>query len=118
MTGWGILGLGTLKSLRYNAGSWKTVKYGDDVTEREGTMIQEADSALIIWTDKSGVIAENLELLKRRGVPTFIYEYETKTGSAKGSWLDPERMYDPYYYAKQYWKKKRRQEEQKDTTKK
>lgn len=99
--------VGHAKSMRYNAGNWETVQYGKDYKEREINMIEDADSALIIWTDKSGVIAENLELLKRRGTPTFIYEYETKTGKKKASWLDPERIYDPYYSMKEYWKKQK-----------
>lgn len=101
--------VGHARSMRYNAGNWKTVRYGDDFKERERNMIEDADSALIIWADSSGVIAENLELLKRRGVPTFLYEYETKTGSAKASWLDPTRIYDSYYYMKEYWRKQKQQ---------
>lgn len=105
--GYSTVIVGHAKSLRYNAGNWETVKYGEDYREREKNMIEDADSALIIWTDKSGVIAENLELLKRLGTPTFIYEYETKTGKRKASWIDPERIYDQYIYVKEYWKKKR-----------
>ena len=100
--------VGHARSMRYNKGNWKTVQYGDDYKERERKMIEEADSALIIWANSSGVIAENLELLKRRKVPTFIYEYNTKTGSEQASWLDPKRTYDPYYYMKEYWKKARK----------
>jgi hypothetical protein len=96
--------VGHARSMRYNVGAWKTVKYGDDLKERERNMIEDADSALIIWVDKSGVIAENLEFLKRREIPTFIYEYETKTGRERTSWLDPGRIYDPYYYKKEYWR--------------
>ncbi len=99
--------VGHARSMRYNAGNWKTVKYGDDLKERERNMIEDADSALIIWADKSGVIAENLEILKRRGTPTFLYEYQTKTGRARASWLDPERVYDPYYYVEEYWRKQK-----------
>lgn len=101
--------VGHARSMRYNAGNWKTVQYGDDLKERERNMIEDADSALIIWADSSGVIAENLELLKRRGIPTFLYECETKTGSAKASWLDPKRTYDSYYYMKEYWRKQKQQ---------
>lgn len=97
--------VGHARSMRYNAGSWKTVKYGDNLTEREKNMIEDADSALIIWADKSGVIAENLERLKRRGIPTFLYEFYNKTGTGKASWLDPERIYDSYYHMKEYWRK-------------
>ena len=102
--------VGHAKSMRYNAGNWETVQYGNDYKEREKNMIEECDSALIIWANKSGVIAENLELLKRLETPTFLYEYETKTHKTQASWLDPERIYDPYIYVKEYWKKKRQSE--------
>ncbi|MBU7020547.1 MAG: hypothetical protein HXS41_05780 [Theionarchaea archaeon] len=105
--------VGHARSMRYNAGSWRTVKYGDDLKERERAMIEAADSALVIWADRSGVIAENLELLKRRSIPTFLYEYETKTGKAAGSWLDPDRIYDTYYDMKEYWRSQKEQECQK-----
>lgn len=105
--------VGHARSMRYNAGNWKPVQYGDNLKEREKNMIKDADSALIIWADSSGVIAENLERLKRRGTPTFLYEYENKTGSAKASWLDPERIYDSYYDVKEYWKKKKQKRKDK-----
>jgi hypothetical protein len=110
--------VGHARSMRYNAGNWKTVKYGDNLKEREKNMIEDADSAIIIWTDRSGVIAENLEHLKRRGTPTFLYEYETRTGRARASWLDPERIYDPYYYKKNYWKKRNQMKKNKPVGKK
>jgi hypothetical protein len=97
--------VGHAKSIRYNAGLWKTKQYGKSVSEREKSMIEECDSAIIIWQDTSGVIAENLELLKRQRKPTFLYEYSTKTGRAKTGWLDPERVYDPYYSWKEYMRK-------------
>lgn len=100
--------VGHAKSIRYNAGEWKTQQYGTSVTEREKNMIEECDSAIIIWQDNSGVIAENLELLKRLGKPTFLYEYYTKTGVRKADWLDPERTYDPYYNWKEFMRKKKR----------
>lgn len=100
--------VGHAKSIRYNAGSWKTKQYGKSVTEREHNMISACDSAIIIWTDNSGVIAENLELLKRLGKPTFLYEYYTKTKVAKTGWLDPERTYDPYYYWKEHMRKRKK----------
>ena len=99
--------VGHAKSMRYNAGSWKTKRYGDDVHERETNMIEDCDSAIIIWADNSGVIAENLELLKRLRKPTFIYEYSTKTNTGKADWLDPERIYDPYYQWKEYMRKQK-----------
>jgi hypothetical protein len=100
--------VGHAKSIRYNAGKWKTVPYGNDVHERETNMIGDCDSAIIIWADSSGVIAENLELLKRRRVPTFLYEYSNKSGRAKAGWLDPKRVYDLYYYWKEYMRKQRK----------
>jgi len=71
-------------------------------------MIEECDSAIIIWQDNSGVIAENLELLKRLGKPTFLYEYHSKTDVKKIGWLDPKRVYDPYYNWKEYMRSKRK----------
>ena len=100
--------VGHAKSIRYNAGNWKTRQYGKSVTEREHSMIRDCDSAIIIWTDKSGVIAENLEVLKRLGKPTFLYEYYTKTKVAKAGWLDPKRMYDPYYYWKERMRRRKK----------
>jgi len=99
--------VGHAKSIRYNAGGWKIMRYGDDVHERETNMIEDCDSAIIIWADNSGVIAENLELLKRLRKPTFIYEYSTKTNTSKADWLDPERIYDPYYQWKEYMRKQK-----------
>lgn len=89
--------VGHAKSIRYNAGNWETKQYGFSVIEREQNMIDECDSAIIIWTDKSGVIAENLELLKRLEKPTFIYEYYTKAKTGKADWLDPNRVFDAYF---------------------
>jgi hypothetical protein len=94
--------VGHARSIRYNAGNWKTVQYGDNLKERERNMIKASTSAIIIWHDKSGVIAENLELLKELHIPTFLYEYSSKTGKTQEEWLDPQRTYDPY----KYWKKK------------
>jgi len=93
--------------LRYNAGNWKDVQYGKDLKERERKMIEDCDSAIVIWLDNSGVIAENLELLKRLGKPTYLYEYSSETDEAKEGELDPKRVYDPFYYMKQYYKSKR-----------
>lgn len=100
--------VGHAKSMRYNAGNWKTTQYGTDLKERERRMIEDCDTAVVIWTDASGVIAENLELLKNLGKPTFIYEHSTRTGAVKTGWLDPGRTYDPYYHMKEYFRKKKR----------
>ncbi len=99
--------VGHAKSMRYNAGGWKTVPYGNNVHERETNMIGDCDSAIYIWADSSGVIAENLEVLKRQGKPVFIYEYFNKTGKAAAGWLDPKRVYDPYYYWKEHMRKQK-----------
>jgi hypothetical protein len=73
--------VGHARSIRYNVGDWRTVRYGDDLKERG--MIEDCDSAMIIWVDSSGVIAENLERLKRLGKPTFVYEYSTRDGEER-----------------------------------
>ncbi len=101
--------VGHAKSMRYNAGNWKTVRYGVDLKERERRMIEDCDSAIVIWSDSSGVIAENLETLKNLGKPTFLYEYSTLTKSAEVGWLDAERTYDPYYNMKQYFRRRKEQ---------
>lgn len=95
--------------LSHNAGSWKDVQYGRNLKERERRMIEDCDSAIIIRVNNSGVIAENLELLKRLGKPTYLYEYSSETGTAKAGEIDPERIYDPYYYMKEYYRKQKAQ---------
>ena len=75
---------------------------GQSVPERERKMIEECDSAIIIWHDNSGVIAENLEILKRVGKPTYIYEYHSTKRRGKAGWLDSSKVYDPYYRWKEY----------------
>ena len=89
--------------LRYNAGNWKDVKYGKDLKERERKMIEDCNSAIVIWMNKSGVIARDLELLKRLGKPTFIYECSSETDEVRAGELDPNRIYDPFYYMKRYY---------------
>jgi hypothetical protein len=93
--------------LRYNAGNWKVVQYGKDLKERERNMIEDCDSAVIIWVNNSGVIAENLELLKRLGKPTYLYEYNNETGEPTVGELDPKRTYDPFYYMKEYYRQQK-----------
>ena len=99
--------VGRAVRLRYNAGNWKDVQYGKDLKERESKMIEECDSAIIIWVNNGGVIAENLELLKRLGKHTFLYEYSSETGTAEAGELDTKRTYDPYYEMKEYYRKQK-----------
>ena len=95
--------VGHALTMRYNAGNWRTVQYGRDLKERELRMIEDCDSAIIIWVNQSGQIAKNLENLKRLWKPTFIYEYSTETGTARAGMLDPRRVYDRYqYFAERY----------------
>ena len=94
--------VGHALSIRYNAGKWKTKQYGKNLKEREEGMIQDCDQAIIIWVNQSGVIAGNLELLKRLGKPTFLYEHSTETNASMSGPLDPTRIYDRYHYMKQY----------------
>lgn len=88
--------------LRYNAGNWKDVQYGKDLKERERKMIEDCDSAIVIWMNNSGVIANDLEILKRLGKPTFLYECSSQTDKVRAGELDPRRTYDPYYYMKRH----------------
>jgi hypothetical protein len=85
--------VGHARSIRYNAGGWRTVRYGDDLKERERAMIEDCDSAVIIWVDGSGQIAQNLELLKRLGKPTYVYECSNKNEKTSFSMIDPTRVY-------------------------
>lgn len=93
--------------LRYNAGNWKDVQYGRDLKERERKMIEDCDSAVVIWMNNSGVIAKDLELLKRLGKPTFVYECSSKTDEVRAGELDPNRVYDPFYYMKEHYRKQK-----------
>jgi hypothetical protein len=63
------------------------------------------DYGSVVWVDSSGVVAGNLELLKRLGKSTYVYEYSSGTGMAKAGEIDPERTYDPYYFMKGRYRK-------------
>jgi hypothetical protein len=93
--------VGHAKSIRYNAGNWKTKQYGEDLVEREMNMIRDCDEAIIIWVNQSRVIANNLEYLKKLGIPTLIYECSDKTGRSKFGMLDPRRTYSPGKYSRE-----------------
>ncbi len=88
--------VGHAKSIRYNAGDWRTVQYGEDLKERERRMIEDCDSAIIIWVNNSGVIAKNLELLKRLNKPTYVYECSTMDDKESFGELNHTRVYSPY----------------------
>jgi hypothetical protein len=100
--------VGYARSMRYNVGNWKTMQYGTNLKERERGMIEDCDSAVVIWVDNSGVIAENLELLKNLGKSTFLYEHSTRMNKTEAGWIDLQRIYDPYYQMKEHFRKKRR----------
>lgn len=93
---------------RYNAGNWKDVKYGRDLKERERKMIEDCDSAVVIWMNNSGVIANDLEILKRLGKPTFLYECSSETDEIRAGELDPNRIYNPFYHIKEHYRKQKR----------
>lgn len=99
--------VGHAKSIRYNAGDWETRQYGSDLKSRERGMIEDCDSAIIIWVDNSSVIAENLEYLKRLGKLTFLYEYSSGDGSSRFGLLDPNRVYRRFDPGRYYRKKGR-----------
>jgi len=93
--------------LRYNAGNWKDVQYGKNLKERERKMIEDCDSAVVIWMNNSSVIANDLEILKRLSKPTFLYECSSQTDEVRAGELDPNRIYDPFYYKKRYYRKQK-----------
>jgi hypothetical protein len=69
--------VGHARSIRFNIGGWQTRKYGDTLSEREKALIDDCNYALIIWVNRSGVIAKNLEYLKRTHKPAFVFETYT-----------------------------------------
>ena len=102
--GYGNVIVGHAVRLRYNAGNWKDVKYGRNLKEREKKMIEDCDSAVVIWMNNSGVIANDLEMLKRSGKPTFVYECSSEGDEVRAGELDPNRIYDQFYYMKEHYK--------------
>ncbi|MFW9935929.1 MAG: hypothetical protein ACFFDU_10580 [Candidatus Thorarchaeota archaeon] len=92
--------VGHARSLRYNAGNWTAIQYGDNLKEREKNMIADCDEAIVIWMNKSGVIAQNLERLKFLEKPTFLYECYSHTPEVHVGPLDPNRVYDQHLYWK------------------
>ncbi len=92
--------VGHARSLRYNAGDWSDIKYGDDLRERERNMIEDCDTAIVIWVNKSSVIAGNLERLKWLAKPTFLYECSTYSNDESSGPLNPNRIYEPFLYRK------------------
>ncbi len=101
--------IGHARGLRYNAGRWRDVKYGDNLKERERNMIEDCDYAIVIWQDSSSVIAENLEYLKKLGKPTFLYEYDSSDRTFHAGELDPKRSYKKF---SPYWKRFKQKEKQ------
>ncbi len=98
--------VGHARSIRYNAGNWETQQYGDNVREREKNMIAICDVAIIIWVNRSSVIATNLERLKEQNKPTFLYEVDQSTGETQAGMIDPKRIYDPNYQRYKYFKRR------------
>lgn len=103
--------VGHAKSIRYNAGNWPDKQYGLELKDRERAMTEDCDEAAVIWVNSSGVIAHNLEVLKRLGKPTFLYEYSTETGKASSGMLDPKRAYDPHYFMAEYYRRRKRSQQ-------
>jgi hypothetical protein len=99
--------VGHARSIRYNTGGWETRKYGDNLKEREKRMIEDSDTAIIIWVNQSSVIAENLEMLKRQGKPTLLHEADTETGAERIGDLDPNRIYSRYYTSAGFYRKEK-----------
>ena len=89
--------VGHARSVRYNAGNWPDIQYGDNLRERERNMIHDCSSAVVIWQDRSSVIAENLEHLKQQATPTYLVEYARAQGIVFSGMLDPNRVYRVFY---------------------
>lgn len=81
--------VGYANKVRYNAGNWPTESYGACLLEKERAMIEECDCAVAIWTNRSGVIAQDLEYLKKLGKPTYVHQCRTGSRAARGEWLNP-----------------------------
>jgi hypothetical protein len=96
--GYGDVIVGHAKSIRYNAGGWRTVQYGDNLKERERGMIDDCNSAVIIWVNKSSQIAKNLERLKRLGKLTYVYECSTGDSAVRWGLIDSSRVYSRPYH--------------------
>lgn len=109
--GYGNVVVGHAVRLRYNAGNWKDVQYGKNLKERERKMIEDCDSAIVIWMNKSGVIAKDLELLKRLRKPTYLYECSSETDQVRAGELDPKRTYDHFYYMKEHYRRQKNKEQ-------
>jgi hypothetical protein len=104
---YGNVVVGHARSIRYNAGGWATRKYGDDLKERERSMIEDCDTAIIIWVNRSSVIAENLEKLKRQGKPTLLHEIDMETGANRVGDLNPNRVYSRFNASGRYYRKEK-----------
>jgi hypothetical protein len=100
--------VGHAKSIRYNAGGWETRQYGLDLKERERRMIEDCDTAIIIWVNMSSVIAANLERLKRQGKTTLLHEVDTETGAERVGDLDLHRIYSRYHASARFYRKEKR----------
>ena len=74
-------------------------------------MIEDCDSAIVIWMNKSSVIAEDLELLKRLRKPTYLYEYSSETDHVRAGELDPKRTYDRFYHMKEHYRKQKKKKQ-------
>ncbi|MFX0030513.1 MAG: hypothetical protein ACFE8B_14980 [Candidatus Hermodarchaeota archaeon] len=95
--------VGRARSLRYNAGGWRDVKYGNNLKERERNMIEDCDFAIVIWVNHSGTIKENLKYLKKCDKPTFLYEYDTSRGTEYAGMVEPNRNFNLFYpYLKRF----------------
>ena len=86
-----LVTVGHMRKVRYNAGDWPTQAFGDDLEEKELRMIEECDSAIVIWVNKSGVIARNIQSLKKQYKPVFLYECWTDTSNVNSGWVEYER---------------------------
>jgi hypothetical protein len=87
--------VGYANRVRYNAGRWPAESYGGSLLDKERAMIEECDCAVVIWTNRSGVIAQDLEHLRKMGKPCFVYQCRSDSKAAGGEWLDPRKRCRP-----------------------
>ncbi len=92
--------VGYANRVRHNTGNWPTESYGRCLLGKERAMIEECDCAIVIWTNRSGVIAQDLEHLRKLGKPTFLYQCWTGSRAARGEWLDPRMRCRPRFAKK------------------
>ena len=87
-TRYDLVTVGYMRNVRYNAGNWPVQIFGSHLEEKELRMIEECDSAIVIWMNNSGVIGRNIQLLKRELKPVYLYRCWTDTPVVDSGWVE------------------------------